>query len=239
MGFLSGIFGGLFNDIGSLASHFTEPLLEKQLEINRKGRQTAYQDTMNSMREAGLNPMLAMSNGASQMTNITPDTSGLNAIAGLGNGISKGIGTALQARQQKNDNKLTQANVDYLNAQTETQETVRQLNLAQASNQFAQKILNDKESSWYDKKMANQIETNSMNAIAALGQSKAAQKNANINYALMPSARAKNWAESKYTEERSRGYNIYDADTWAQLHNSVNERFGRWSINPFRRKLSK
>lgn len=236
MGLFNTALGWLFNDIGNLAANFTEPLLEKQLEINREGRKTAYQDTMYSMKEAGLNPMLAMNNGASQMTNITPDTSGLNAIAGLGNGISKGIGTALQARQQKNDNKLTQANVDYLNAQTETQETVRQLNLAQASNQFAQKILNDKQSNWYDKRMANQIETNSINAIAALGQSKAAQKNANVNYALMPSAKAKNWAETKYTNERARGLNIYDFDAWGQnfkgiLENVTKKKYKNWIRN--------
>ena len=217
MGLLSGLFGGLFNDLGGLVTNFTGPLLQQQFDLQREGRRTAYQDTKYSMLEAGINPALAYQNGTNAMTNINADASGLNAIAGLGGGITKGIGTALQARQQKNDNKLTQANVDYLNAQTETQETVRKLNLAQASNQFAQKILNDKQSSWYDRKMANQIENNSINAIAALGQSKAAQKNADVNYALMPSARAKNWAESKYTEEKSRGYNIWDADTWGQL----------------------
>jgi hypothetical protein len=50
----------------ALGYYYDRKLMSKEADYNRTFRQTAYQDTMNSMRDAGLNPILAYQQGAGQ-----------------------------------------------------------------------------------------------------------------------------------------------------------------------------
>ncbi len=59
-----GFGGGASSGLGSIANLFSSKMLMKyQHKLTRKLRQEAYKDTMQSMREAGLNPILAYKQG--------------------------------------------------------------------------------------------------------------------------------------------------------------------------------
>ena len=58
MGLLSSIFGDSNSAAASLAASMA--LQNHQYELNRKTRQTAYQDTRYSLESAGYNPLLAV-----------------------------------------------------------------------------------------------------------------------------------------------------------------------------------
>jgi len=61
-GFAAG--GGASSALGTIANLYSSKILMKyQLKLQRKSRRKAYQDTMFSMREAGLNPILAYQKG--------------------------------------------------------------------------------------------------------------------------------------------------------------------------------
>ncbi len=83
-----GAVGGLSQGLGTIASLFSSKMLMKyQYKLARKSRRKAYQDTMFSMREAGLNPILAYQRGAissAQSLGQTPDFGKIGAAIAQG-----------------------------------------------------------------------------------------------------------------------------------------------------------
>lgn len=119
MGLFSGI-GSFFGPIGSILGGIGDDLLGRSdaeetnatnVNTQRMLRQTAYQDTTADLKAAGLNPMLAYSNGATASANP--------------NLQNKGISSA-----QQNSAQATAANI---NADTENKNAQRDLMEAQAA----------------------------------------------------------------------------------------------------------
>lgn len=101
-------------------------------------RSTAYQATMDDMRKAGLNPILAADRGATGAgpVSIAPGSSVPMQKSNFAEAAARGISTATQAMAQRESAR--------------TQETSRQVNLAQATNLDSQSVRNAAETSYFN-----------------------------------------------------------------------------------------
>lgn len=150
----SSIFGGLLGASGQAATNAqslanSEMLFDQQqnsipmtqqyaMSNAYNMRSTAYQATMADMKAAGLNPILAASNGPTGVTNIggsMPSVS--NPVLGNPMGLlSSGISSAGQAAS-------TMANVNAVLAQADKDKSASDLNSASADQQRAQSKTQD------------------------------------------------------------------------------------------------
>lgn len=78
----------------------------------RDAYKTRYQDTVNDMKKAGLNPGLAYSQGAGGQPSTVP-------LPQLGDTLTHGVSAAMSAAQAKANTRLTEAQTALLNAQTD------------------------------------------------------------------------------------------------------------------------
>jgi len=94
--------------------------IQSQRDYNTKMANTAYQRSMADMQKAGLNPMLAFSQGgASTPSSSLPTAGGVsgdsarmeNALGGFGKGLSKSVSTALQLKTIERELKKTDSDV--------------------------------------------------------------------------------------------------------------------------------
>lgn len=116
------IVGGIINNLfaGSRQSDAQDFATKQaaQAELNfRVNRQTAYQDTMLDMKNAGLNPILAYQRGATGSTMgpiATPSAAPVSDI-----GLGAAASTALQARRQQFEIANMQEQNNLLKAQTD------------------------------------------------------------------------------------------------------------------------
>ena len=206
---LIGALAGSGSIAGNFASNFLQ--FEQQKKLQEAQQQwlenmsnTAHQREMNDLRAAGLNPLLTVMGGSG----ATTPSSGMGQVGqqDFGESIKSGISSALQIRQQKNTNKLTESQIMNLNAQTDTEKTKQDLNIANAALNKSNELLNKKNLSWIDrtnakllKKIGSEIFLN--NATAAANQSNAQARKSEVT-----SANELRKAENKYTNERSRGF---------------------------------
>jgi len=97
--------GGISSALGTVASLFSSKMLMKyQYKLNRKLRRRGYQDTMFSMKEAGLNPILAYKQGAVNTGGV-----GLAAspnFGAIGQGIAAGAQADAAGKQASSAKKL-------------------------------------------------------------------------------------------------------------------------------------
>jgi len=101
--------------LGSVANLFSSKMLMKyQYKLNRKLRRRGYQDTMFSMREAGLNPILAYKTGA-----VTSGGVGLAQTPDFGGNIAKGLQADAASSQASSAKSLRRAQQDAADAQRE------------------------------------------------------------------------------------------------------------------------
>lgn len=195
IGALGNIVGGLASN--ALSSFQAEQLAAYQAALNYKYAKKSALNMPSYNRQgyekAGYNPMLALGNigsansGWTSATGLTtPDMSGIGSSA---------ISNALSLKQQDNQNRITDSQVDNYNADsilkqnqalTELYTQLEKINHADLMQ--AQKLLTDKDVSWYDKKqaredlrVANEIERTGNDFKVGMAQAIASQISANAN----------------------------------------------------------
>lgn len=130
MGLFSSIFGGNSNS-AELSYQYSKKLQQHQYELNRLTRQTAFQDTRQSLEESGYNPLLAVNQQAQGGTygasmNVTdPNTERLNNKMAM-------ISQLVNIAQQRSQSKLNSAQSAL--AQTQSDVGLRQLALQEQRN---------------------------------------------------------------------------------------------------------
>lgn len=145
--FFGGPLGGLLGGAGDylLGKSDAEDAQNDQINSARAMRGTAYQDTVRDLQAAGLNPMLAFSNGPTSTTYPTLNNKGL-ASAQQNQAMST---SALQSTQMDNikaDTENKRAQADQIVAQTallraqEGQTTTSTANVAQQTENLKQQI---------------------------------------------------------------------------------------------------
>lgn len=132
-----GLFGSLFgSDSGSNSAYqsylYSRELQQHQYDLNRKTRQTAFQDTRHSLTEAGYNPLLAVgqqSQGGTfgaTMNVQDPKTENLQNYLGIASLFNQMRLNSAQAYNQYKQGQLTTAQANNLISQS-------RLNSAQTS----------------------------------------------------------------------------------------------------------
>lgn len=121
LGLVGSIGGGIINNLfagsrQSDAQKFAQQQAATAEAYFRTNRQTAYQDTMQSMREAGLNPILAYSQGAVSAPMGTTPSPSAAPVSDVG--IGQGVKSALDIRAQNQMLENQKAQVALTNSQT-------------------------------------------------------------------------------------------------------------------------
>lgn len=107
IGVANSVLSGISSAISNKSSYkYASRLQQQQYELQRQLNQNAYQDTTYSMRQAGINPALAIMNGAS---GGSAGTAGFNASSP---DLQSGVSTALAAKQLKNETELKDSQMD-------------------------------------------------------------------------------------------------------------------------------
>lgn len=94
--------------MGQSALAYAKPKMDYQYNLERDSRQTYYQDSVQSMRNAGLNPILAAGSIGSGSLNVSPDNE---------NPVMSSINSAIAARTAKANIENLEAQNDNIHAQ--------------------------------------------------------------------------------------------------------------------------
>ncbi len=116
LGLVGGLVGaGLSIRGAKKQNQMAAQIAERQMQFQREVMQNRYQWQVDDLRKAGLNPILAtgLSAGMASGSSYQPE----NEYAGAAAGISSAIGKALAVREQRNRDKLADAQVSLLDAQ--------------------------------------------------------------------------------------------------------------------------
>lgn len=119
---IGGIIGGkMASDSQEETNAMNLEIATRQMQFQEKMSNTAYQRSMEDMRKAGLNPMLAYSQGGAS----TPQGASATMVpeTGMAEGVQKGIqgavSSAIEYRRLKKDIEQTDSNIE-LNKAAET-----------------------------------------------------------------------------------------------------------------------
>lgn len=116
LGLVGGLVGaGLSIRGAKRQNQMAAEIAERQMQFQREVMQNRYQWQVNDLRQAGLNPVLAtgLSAGMASGASYQPE----NEYAGASAGIISAIGKALAVREQRNRDKLADAQASLLDAQ--------------------------------------------------------------------------------------------------------------------------
>ena len=123
-----GLFSSLFGDSGAnsarMSYEYSKALQKHQYELNRKTRQTAFQDTRQSLEEAGYNPLLAVgqqSQGGTYGAGISvqdPKSENLQNALAMANYATQAKLNSAQAFNQIRQGQLTTAQANNLISQS-------------------------------------------------------------------------------------------------------------------------
>lgn len=207
---------GLFDWIGNKVAQYQQPIAQQNYNYTRKARKTEWQDTVSSMNSAGINPALAYTSGPVQsdmqmpQQNINP-VDMANTVANIGYTLG-GIGKQEAERKQMNE-------VTELTKQQQISEQINQdLNIAKTFNEWADITLKDKQANWFDKRQAIEYKEIA-ERIANITSGTLLNRAKTSSEVTLQDLRK---AETKYTNERGRGLNLFDTPNGsARILNSI------------------
>lgn len=224
-------FGDFFSG-GGITTHFMkqygkdqaayqDAINENNLKWTRKARQTEWQDTVNSMRNAGVNPALAYSSGP-----VSSDMSPTQATAE--NPLTQMLNIGMQAGalgKQRAETKAINETTELTRQQQETEGTKRALMNAQRINTEADTVIKDKNAHYLDKQMAYQFKK--MASETALNYVNASKLRSDIT--LNQTIQDLKQAETKYTKGRTALLGKDQAESTSSSHSWNIPVFGKFS----------
>lgn len=190
--------GGLLNSAGGVASAGLQykqqlGLQEAQQNWLEEMSNTAHQREINDLRQAGLNPLLTVMGGSGANT----PSAGMGQIGQAD--LQSGISTAMQIRQQKNADAQTKAQIENMNAQTDTEATKQKLNIAEEQLKISENLLKREDLNSYQKRIAAELKESASRTVLNLGTATANQKNAESNRINANVATAREARENRLT----------------------------------------
>lgn len=138
MGFASAAQSAADAGMAAVANNRSKAAARKAYARFRQARQTAYQDTMGDMRLAGLNPILAYSQGATGGSAIQQSRA---PHSGNTVNAASAVSSAVQAKRVKNENALLVQQRQQVEAATDQADSVISLNEAAEDELRARKLL--------------------------------------------------------------------------------------------------
>lgn len=127
MDFLGPLIAGGLNYVGQeRANKQNIALAQKQMDFQERMSSTAYQRSMEDMRKAGLNPILAYAQGGA--------SSPAGASAQMQNAMQASVGSALESKRVKADLMRSKADVDVAKSQQLLNEALANSARVQAGN---------------------------------------------------------------------------------------------------------
>lgn len=191
---ISGIAGYLGQQNQNVAS---AQQAERQMEFQEQQSSTAYQRAMADMKAAGLNPMLAYSQGGA--------SSGSGASAPMGNELGAGVNSAWQAAQARQ--QMQQSNAQIQNIMADTSNKEQQTTNLESENLYT--LARTSSEGTKNHELAQRVAE-----IALRNQLAASTQEANISS-------AKSGAEYEEARASSEKYSLAEKSAWSRFYQSA------------------
>lgn len=163
----------------AMNSTYQKDLMDYQNQLQRESRQTYWQDTKHSLLEAGYNPLYGiMGNGGAQsMSSSIPS----NPAPSLMDIKMQKIAMAKQVQEMGIMTAQALADANFKNEQADTEQTKRDLNIAETGLKLAEKLGQEKNNSWIDKLNIQALKEGASRIFLNNATANANQMNANTN----------------------------------------------------------
>lgn len=193
-----GITTQFMKQYGKDQAAYQDPINANNLKWTRKSRQTAWTDTVQGMRDANINPALAYGSGPVASDMAPTQAQAENPLMQM---LNLGTQAGAIGKQRAETKEITEE-AELKRQQQDTEQTKRDLMSAQTLLTGAEKTIKDNEASWFDKNQAVKIK----NVVSDTVKNNALTNEIRSQIDLNRTVQELKQAETRYTDEKSRGY---------------------------------